>query len=87
MLTIFFLPNENKMSDGGRRRALLGVGMWKSSQKWRLQRSAVRSIAWLGLCGFIGGRGAMIGAQLHNKFFAIIANAHILLCKLESAFL
>ena len=26
-------PNENKMSDGGRGRASLGVEMWKSSQK------------------------------------------------------
>jgi hypothetical protein len=40
-------PNENKMSDGGRWRALLGEGMWKSSQKLSVQRSAVRSIAWL----------------------------------------
>ena len=42
--------NENKMSDGGRGRASLGVEVWKSSQKWSAQRSAVRSIAWLGLC-------------------------------------
>ena len=81
------LSNENKTSDGGRGRASLGLKVWKSSQKWRVQRSAVRSIEWLGLCGFIGGRGATIGAQLHNKFFAIIAIAHILSCKLESAFL
>ena len=40
-------PNENKMSDGGRGRVSLGVEVWKSSQKWRVQRSAVRSIAWL----------------------------------------
>src|SRR5204863_9483677 len=79
--------NENKMSDGGRRRASLGLKVWKSSQKWSVRRSAVRSIAWLGLCGFIGGRGATIGAQLHNKFFAIIAIALILSCRLESAFL
>ena len=26
--------NENKMSDGGRGRASLGVEVWKSSQKW-----------------------------------------------------
>ena len=37
------------MSDGGRGRASLGAGVWKSSQKWGVQRSAVRSIAWLGL--------------------------------------
>src|SRR5437899_8676019 len=42
-------PNENKMSDGGRGRASLAVEVWKSSQKWSVQRSAVRSIAWLGL--------------------------------------
>ena len=28
-----FGSNENKMSDGGRRRASIGVKMWKSSQK------------------------------------------------------
>ena len=37
-------PNENKMSDGGRERAALGVEVCKSSQKWSVQRSAVRSI-------------------------------------------
>src|SRR3954451_15423827 len=42
--------NENKMSDGGRDRALLGVEVWKSSRKWSGQRSAVRSIAWLDVC-------------------------------------
>ncbi len=41
--------NENKMSDGGRGRASPPIGVWKSSQKWNAQRSAVRSIAWLGL--------------------------------------
>jgi hypothetical protein len=40
-------PNENKMSDGGRHRASLGLKVWKSSQKWSVQPSAVRSIAWL----------------------------------------
>ena len=79
--------NETKMSDGGRERASLGVEVWKSSSNVNAQRSVVRSIAWLGRCGFIGGRGATIGTQLHNKFFAFIAIAHILSCKLESAFL
>jgi hypothetical protein len=37
------------MSDGGRERASLGVNVWKSSRKWSVQRSAVRSIAWLDL--------------------------------------
>jgi hypothetical protein len=37
------------MSDGGRERASLGVKVWKSSQMWSVQRSAVRSIAWLDL--------------------------------------
>ena len=47
-------PNENKMSDGGRGRASLGVKVWKSSQKWSVRRSAVRSIvAWLGLLTFM----------------------------------
>ena len=41
--------NENKMSDGGRGRVSLEVKVWKSSQKRNVQRSAVRSIAWLGL--------------------------------------
>jgi len=45
----FHAPNETKMSDGGRGRASLGVEMWKSSQKSSVRRSAVRSIAWLGL--------------------------------------
>src|SRR6266480_1875880 len=35
------------MSDGGPERVSLGVEVWKSSQKWSVQRSAVRSIAWL----------------------------------------
>ena len=35
------------MSDGGRGRASLGVEGWKSSQKWSVQRSDVRSSAWL----------------------------------------
>ena len=35
------------MSDGGRERASLGVGVWRSSQKVNAQRSVVRSIAWL----------------------------------------
>jgi hypothetical protein len=35
------------MSDGERDCAVLGVEVWKSSQKWSAQRSDVRSIAWL----------------------------------------
>jgi hypothetical protein len=35
------------MSDGGRERASLGLEVRKSFQKWSVQRSAVRSIAWL----------------------------------------
>ena len=45
--------NENKMSDGGRERALLGAEGWKSFQKWSVCRSAVRSIAWLDLFRFV----------------------------------
>ncbi|HMG04001.1 MAG TPA: hypothetical protein VK581_00985, partial [Chthoniobacterales bacterium] len=41
--------NENKMSDGGRDRASLEVEVLKSSQEWSVPRSAVRSIAWLGV--------------------------------------
>src|ERR1051326_8625266 len=43
--------NENKVSDGGRAGSSLGVELSKSSQKLSVQRSAVRSIAWLGLNG------------------------------------
>jgi hypothetical protein len=39
------------MSDGGRGRALLEVQVLKSSQKWSVQGSAVRSIVWLDLFG------------------------------------
>jgi hypothetical protein len=35
-----YSSNENKMSDGGRDRASLGVKVWKSSQK--VERTAVR---------------------------------------------
>ncbi len=55
--------NENKMSDGGRGRASLGVEVWKSSQKWSVQRSAVRSIAWLDLL-FIALRPATVSSRL-----------------------
>jgi hypothetical protein len=37
------------MSDDGRGRAWVGVEGRKSSQKWSVRRSVVRSIAWLGL--------------------------------------
>ena len=40
-------PNEKEMSAGGQGSASLGGEMWKSSQKWSVRRSAVRSIAWL----------------------------------------
>ena len=46
-------PNENKMSDGGRQRASLGVEVWKSSQMLNAERSAVRSIAWLDAFVFV----------------------------------
>jgi hypothetical protein len=41
------------MSDGGRGRASVVVEGWKSSQKWSVHWSAVRSIAWLGLDEFL----------------------------------
>jgi hypothetical protein len=47
------------MSDGGRGRASLGVGVWKSSQNVDAERSAVRSIAWLDVS--LGSCFAMIG--------------------------
>jgi hypothetical protein len=52
--------NENKMSDGGRDRASLGMEGWKSSQNWSVQRSDVRSIAWLGLFVMRGIKEDMI---------------------------
>jgi hypothetical protein len=69
------------MSDGGQGRASLGVEVRKSSQKWSAQRSAVRSIAWLGLVredGFDlisirieneGGKiaGTMLGMKTHTS--------------------
>jgi hypothetical protein len=41
------------MRDGGRGSASIGVEMWKSSQKWSAQRSAVHSIAWLDVSGIV----------------------------------
>jgi hypothetical protein len=41
--------NENKMSDGGRGAGVAQVRVWKSFLNVDLRRSAVRSIAWLGL--------------------------------------
>jgi hypothetical protein len=38
---------------GGRGRASLGVKVWKPYQKWSVERSAVRSIAWLSDVGFM----------------------------------
>jgi hypothetical protein len=55
MRALFIRSNENKMSDGGRERGSIGVEVWKSSQMWSVRRSAVRSIAWLGLRGRITG--------------------------------
>ena len=52
-------PNENKMSDGGRGRASLGVEGWKSSQKWSVRRSAVRSIVWLDAARAMSSRRRM----------------------------
>ena len=53
------------MSDGGRERASIGVEVWKSSQRWSVQRSVVRSIAWLD-----GGRRFTMRVELkgfHKK--------------------
>jgi hypothetical protein len=53
------------MSDGGPGRALLEVEMSKSSQEWSVQRSAVRSIAWLDL-KLAGLEGEASGWADHN---------------------
>ena len=58
--------NENKMSDGGRERASLGVEVWKSSQKWSAQRSAVRSIAWLDALAWTSTMSASSAAKLRD---------------------
>jgi hypothetical protein len=65
-----FMPsNENKMSDGGRERASLGVEVWKSFQIWSAQRSAVRFIGWLDgwcPCGNLGTQSESPGHP-HQK--------------------
>jgi len=43
--------NENKMSDGGRDRHRSEWKCGSHLKKWSAQRSAVRSVAWLGLIG------------------------------------
>jgi hypothetical protein len=57
------------MSDGGQDRASLGMGAWKSSQTWCVQRSAVRSIAWLddGLSISLRLRTALASGALTNR--------------------
>jgi hypothetical protein len=52
------------MSDGGRVRVSPGVEVWKSSQNWSVRRSAVRSIAWLGLVDPIAWLGASVALAL-----------------------
>jgi hypothetical protein len=64
--------NENKMSDGGRERASIGVEVWKASQEWSAQRSAVRSIAWLGV--FVASMcGLNIGDIEDSAFIQAVA--------------
>jgi hypothetical protein len=53
------------MSDGGRGRASLAVEVWKSSQNVDAERSAVRSIVWLGVWAIC----------YHNHFTATFAFA------------
>src|SRR5262245_10184864 len=59
------------MSDGGRNRASLGVEVRKSSQKWSVLRSAVRSIAWLGACGLADHVEHEVGLGKHWHVAAI----------------
>ncbi len=63
-------PNETKMSDGGRNRASLGVGASKSSQKWSVEQSAARSIAWLGVCGGTDDIEHQVGMREHRDMAA-----------------
>src|SRR4051812_14534337 len=46
------------MSDGGRERPSLGAEVSRSSQNWSVRRSAVRSIAWLGVIMYWAGNAA-----------------------------
>ncbi len=59
------------MSDGGRGRVSIGVEVWKSSQKWSVRRSAVRSIVWLGHlpppCENTGNKKARDGPKYCNR--------------------
>ena len=83
--------NENKMSDGGRGRASLGVEVWKSSQKWSAQRSAVRSIAWLDCSGASGyqvrkasSRSSACMALQHVQRIAIATRIYAWRCAIVS---
>ena len=65
-----------------------------TSTRARLPRTALNRNAVVTAAAVFSGASAtraseahLIGAQLHNKFFAIIAIEHIPSCKLESAFL
>jgi hypothetical protein len=49
------------MSDGERDSASFGLGVWESSQKWSVQRSAVRSIAWLDVLCAVKSRPNILG--------------------------
>src|SRR5262245_51176685 len=59
------------MSDGGRNRASFGVEVRKSSQKWSVLRSAVRSIAWLGACGLADHVEHEVGLGKHWHVAAV----------------
>jgi hypothetical protein len=48
------------MGDGGRNRDSLGVKVWESSQNVNAERSAVRSIAWLGVGRLLRNRLASL---------------------------
>ena len=50
--------------------------MWKSSQEWSVQRSAVRSIAWLGLCAIpAGDPPKRTGPKIQNTIYTSVLNA------------
>jgi hypothetical protein len=50
----------HKISDRARERVWLRAGGCSYTRLTHRSGGAVRCIAWLGLCGFIGGRGATI---------------------------
>ena len=69
------------MSDGGRGCASFGAGVWKSSQKWSVQRSVVRSIALLGLATIRKRRQQ----HCHDELIHVVRVTRALVCRPHGA--